>query len=125
MAVHSGWSQGRSEGFGRGQPGRSGGQDGDASTEQRTFTSATGYTSWNAQNHTAQNVADHLQREAFYGVGAVMTMGDQPDRAIEFQQSQKAEKCPTRRIFSRPAWHRQGRAGLTAHPGHDAPACRV
>ena len=59
-----------------------------------------GYTSWSAENHTAQNVVDHLQREAFYGVGVVMTMGDQPsDWAIEFQQSQKAGKYPAAARF--------------------------
>jgi imidazolonepropionase-like amidohydrolase len=29
-----------------------------------------GYTSWSAQNHTRENVLDHLQREAFFGAGA-------------------------------------------------------
>jgi len=54
-----------------------------------------GYTSWSAQNHTRENVLDHLQREAFYGAGAVMTMGDQPDDfAIQFQQDQAAGKFP-------------------------------
>ncbi len=54
-----------------------------------------GYTSWSVQNHTAENVRDHLEREAFYGVGAVMTMGDQPsDWAIQFQQNQAAGKFP-------------------------------
>ena len=28
-----------------------------------------GYTTWSARNHTAANLLDHLQREAFYGVG--------------------------------------------------------
>jgi imidazolonepropionase-like amidohydrolase len=54
-----------------------------------------GYTSWSAQNHTRENVLDHLQREAFYGAGAVMTMGDQPDDfAIQFQQDQAAGRFP-------------------------------
>ena len=54
-----------------------------------------GYTSWSVQNHTRENVLDHLQREAFYGVGAAMTMGDQPDDfAIQFQQDQAAGKLP-------------------------------
>jgi imidazolonepropionase-like amidohydrolase len=52
-----------------------------------------GFTTWSAQNHSAANVLDHLQREAFYGVGAVMTMGDQPtDWAIQFQRDQAAGK---------------------------------
>src|SRR5713101_6469472 len=54
-----------------------------------------GYTSWSAQNHTRENVLDHLQREAFYGAGAAMTMGDQPDDfAIQFQQDQAAGRFP-------------------------------
>jgi imidazolonepropionase-like amidohydrolase len=54
-----------------------------------------GYSSWSARNNTPQNILDHLQREAFFGVGAVMTMGDQPsDRAIRFQADQAAGKFP-------------------------------
>src|SRR5581483_2014132 len=54
-----------------------------------------GYVSWNAGNHTPENVLDHLEREAFYGVGTAMTMGDQPvDFAIRFQQDQRAGKFP-------------------------------
>jgi imidazolonepropionase-like amidohydrolase len=52
-----------------------------------------GFTTWSAKNHSAANVLDHLKREAFYGVGAVMTMGDQPtDWAIQFQRDQAAGK---------------------------------
>jgi imidazolonepropionase-like amidohydrolase len=60
-----------------------------------------GYTSWSAQNHTSENVLDHLQREAFYGVGAAMTMGDQPDDfALQFQRDQAAGKfAPAARFF--------------------------
>jgi imidazolonepropionase-like amidohydrolase len=54
-----------------------------------------GYTSWSVENHTPENVLDHLEREAFYGVGAAMTMGDQPlDFAFKFQQDQMAGKFP-------------------------------
>jgi imidazolonepropionase-like amidohydrolase len=54
-----------------------------------------GFTSWSVENHTAENVLDHLEREAFYGVGTAMTMGDQPtDFAIKFQQDQMAGKFP-------------------------------
>src|ERR1700731_4108436 len=54
-----------------------------------------GYVSWSVENHTPENVLDHLEREAFYGVGAAMTMGDQPaDFAIKFQQDQLAGKFP-------------------------------
>ena len=54
-----------------------------------------GYVSWSVENHTRENVLDHLEREAFYGVGTAMTMGDQPaDFAIKFQQDQLAGKFP-------------------------------
>jgi imidazolonepropionase-like amidohydrolase len=54
-----------------------------------------GYVSWGVENHTAENVLDHLEREAFYGVGAAMTMGDQPiDFALQFQKDQLAAKFP-------------------------------
>ena len=46
-----------------------------------------GYVSWSVENHTAENVLDHLEREAFYGVGSTLSMGEQPtDFAIEFQR---------------------------------------
>lgn len=54
-----------------------------------------GFVSWSVENHTRANVLDHLQREAFYGVGAAETMGDQPvDFALAFQQDQLAGKFP-------------------------------
>jgi imidazolonepropionase-like amidohydrolase len=54
-----------------------------------------GYTSWGVDNHTPENVLDHLEREAFYGIGTTMTMGDQPDDfAIKFQRDQRAGKFP-------------------------------
>jgi imidazolonepropionase-like amidohydrolase len=54
-----------------------------------------GFTTWSVKNHTVENVLDHLQREAFYGVATAMTMGDQPDDfAIKFQQDQRAGKFP-------------------------------
>jgi imidazolonepropionase-like amidohydrolase len=54
-----------------------------------------GYVSWSVQNHTVENVLDHLEREAFYGIGTAMAMGEQPtDFAIEFQQKQLAGKFP-------------------------------
>lgn len=53
------------------------------------------FTSWNVSNHTRENVLDHLEREAFFGVGAAMTMGDQPSAfAIQLQQDQLAGKFP-------------------------------
>jgi hypothetical protein len=54
-----------------------------------------GYVSWSVANHTPENVLDHLEREAFFGVGTAMTMGDQPSSfAIRFQQDQLAGKFP-------------------------------
>jgi imidazolonepropionase-like amidohydrolase len=52
-----------------------------------------GYTSYGAQNYTPQNVLDHLQREAFYGVGATQSVGSSPtDASIQFKQDQEAGK---------------------------------
>lgn len=54
-----------------------------------------GYVSWSVKNHTPENVLDHLEREAFYGVGTALAMGEQPvDFAIEFQRNQSAGKFP-------------------------------
>lgn len=54
-----------------------------------------GYVSWSVENHTRENVLDHLEREAYFGVGSAMTMGDQPlDFAVQFQQDQLAGKFP-------------------------------
>jgi hypothetical protein len=65
-----------------------------------------GYVSWSAENHSAENMLDHMEREAFYGVGAAETMGDQPDAfAIKFQKDQIAARFPpAARFFSRLAW---------------------
>jgi imidazolonepropionase-like amidohydrolase len=63
-----------------------------------------GYTSWGASNYTPQNVLDHLQREAFYGVGATQSVGSSPtDQALQFQQDQQAGKfAPASRFFFMP-----------------------
>ena len=63
-----------------------------------------GYTSWGAENHTPQNVLDHLQREAFYGVGATQSVGSSPtDQMIQFQKDQQAGKfSPAARLFFMP-----------------------
>jgi imidazolonepropionase-like amidohydrolase len=54
-----------------------------------------GYTSWGAKNYTPQNVLDHLQREAFYGVGVTQSVGSSPtDASIRFQRDQAAGKFP-------------------------------
>jgi len=54
-----------------------------------------GYTSWGAENYTPRNVLDHLEREAFYGIGATVAVGSSPTaQAIQFQQDQQAGKFP-------------------------------
>src|SRR5579863_5940154 len=54
-----------------------------------------GYVSWSVENHSAENVLDHLEREAFYGVGTTLAMGEQPTAfALQFQQDQLAGKFP-------------------------------
>ena len=52
-----------------------------------------GYTSWGAENYTPQNVLDHLQREAFYGIAVTQSVGSSPtDQAIQFVRDQDAGK---------------------------------
>jgi imidazolonepropionase-like amidohydrolase len=53
------------------------------------------YTSWGAANYTPQNVLDHLQREAFYGVAVTQSVGSSPtDASMQFQRDQTAGKFP-------------------------------
>jgi imidazolonepropionase-like amidohydrolase len=52
-----------------------------------------GYTTWRPENYTPQNILDHLERQAYFGVGATMSVGgDPPDQAIQFQAAQAAGK---------------------------------
>jgi imidazolonepropionase-like amidohydrolase len=54
-----------------------------------------GYTTWRAENYTAQNVLDHLQREVFYGTAATQSVGTSPtEAALQFQRDQQAGKFP-------------------------------
>ena len=54
-----------------------------------------GYTTWGAENHTPQNVLDHLQREAVYGTGAAQSVGSSPvDQSLQIQKDQQAGKFP-------------------------------
>ena len=54
-----------------------------------------GYTTWRAENYTAENVLDHLQREAFYGTAATQSVGTSPtEAALQFQRDQLAGKYP-------------------------------
>jgi len=65
-----------------------------------------GYTSWGAANHTPDNVLDHLQREAFYGVGATQSVGSSPtDQSLQIQRDQQAGKLPpAARFFFMPGF---------------------
>jgi imidazolonepropionase-like amidohydrolase len=59
-----------------------------------------GYVSWSAENHSIENMLDHMEREAYYGVGTAMTMGDQPDDfGLKFQRDQMAGKFPAAARF--------------------------
>jgi imidazolonepropionase-like amidohydrolase len=54
-----------------------------------------GYTSWGAENYTPQNVLDHLQREAFYGIGVTQSVGSSPtDASLQFARDQAAGTFP-------------------------------
>ena len=54
------------------------------------------YTTWGARNHTAVNLLDHLQREAFYGVAAATSVGSSPvEMSLQFQRDQQAGKFLT------------------------------
>src|SRR5438552_3150419 len=54
-----------------------------------------GYTSWGAGNYTPQNVLDHLQREAFYGIGVTQSVGSSPTaESIRFQADQQGGNFP-------------------------------
>ena len=59
------------------------------------------YTSWGPEHYGAPNILDHLQREAFYGVGTAMSAGDQPtEAAFQFQRDQAAGRfAPAARFF--------------------------
>ena len=59
-----------------------------------------GYTSWGAENYSAANVLNHLQREAVYGVGATQSVGSSPtDPSLQFQRDQAAGKFPAASRF--------------------------
>jgi imidazolonepropionase-like amidohydrolase len=59
-----------------------------------------GYTTWRAENYTALNVLDHLQREAFYGTAVTQSVGSSPvEGALQFQRDQAAGKFPAASQF--------------------------
>jgi imidazolonepropionase-like amidohydrolase len=63
-----------------------------------------GYSSWGARNHTAANLLDHLQREAFYGIAAATSVGSSPtEMSLQFQRDQRAGKfAPSARYLFMP-----------------------
>ena len=64
------------------------------------------YTSWGAQNYTAENVLDHLQREAFYGIAVTQSVGSSPlEASLQFQRDQQGGKFPAAsRFFFTPGY---------------------
>ena len=62
------------------------------------------YSSWGARNHTAPNLLDHLQREAFYGVVAATSVGSSPtEMSLQFQKDQQGGKfAPAARYLFMP-----------------------
>lgn len=53
------------------------------------------YATWGVRNHTAANLLDHVQREAFYGVAAATSVGSSPtEMSLQFQRDQQAGKFP-------------------------------
>ncbi len=63
-----------------------------------------GYTTWQASNHTPENVFDHLQREAFYGVAATASVGtSHTGQMLQFQRDQRAGRwLPASRLLFLP-----------------------
>jgi imidazolonepropionase-like amidohydrolase len=62
------------------------------------------YATWGAHNHTAANLLDHVQREAFYGVAAATSVGSSPtEMSLQFQRDQQAGKfAPAARYLFMP-----------------------
>lgn len=59
-----------------------------------------GYTSWAAENYSKANVLDHLQRYAYYGVAAVMSIGTDPTAlALEIARDQEAGKLSGAKVL--------------------------
>ncbi len=49
------------------------------------------YTSWGAENFTRDNLIDHLERHAYYGVGTIISTGsDREEIALQVRREQKA-----------------------------------
>jgi hypothetical protein len=67
-----------------------------------------GYTTWRAENHTPQNVLDHLQREAFYGTAVTQSAGSSPtEMSLQFSATSRPASLRRRHDSSScPAWRR-------------------
>ena len=76
-----------------------------------------GYTTWGARNHTAENVLDHMQREAFYGVAAVTSRGEQPDGDVAAVSTRPAGgEVPAGRALLVHAWNGAAQRRTGSHP---------
>ncbi|MQA91823.1 MAG: amidohydrolase family protein [Gemmatimonas sp.] len=60
-----------------------------------------GYTSWGGENYTPENVADHLHRYAYYGVGAIFSAGTDPSELVlPLQRAQEEGELEGARLLS-------------------------
>jgi len=63
-----------------------------------------GHPTWGPEHFDTENVVDHLRRSAYYGVGAVLSVGsDPPEKAIEIMERQGSGRLPpAAQYFSAP-----------------------
>jgi imidazolonepropionase-like amidohydrolase len=74
-----------------------------------------GYTSWSGSNYTRERVIEHLSRQAYYGVAAVLSAGTDPTNlALELQGDQRAGKFDGARFL-----YGAGAAPPNAGPNND------
>ena len=61
------------------------------------------YTSWGSGNFTRENLVDHLQRHAYYGVGTIISTGsDREEIALEVRQAQRVGEVDGARYLVSP-----------------------
>ena len=61
------------------------------------------YTSWGAENFTRENLIDHLNRHAYYGVGTIISTGsDDESIALQIQHDQRLGKVGGARYLVSP-----------------------
>jgi imidazolonepropionase-like amidohydrolase len=59
-----------------------------------------GHPTWGPENFNDRNVLDHLQREAYYGVGSVLSVGsDPPEMAIDMMMAQGRGEFPPAAMY--------------------------